>query len=124
MGKLEHLNLWELKESDFVDERELVHAFEEYLKRELGYDDLEAALAAVDMEEPYNVPYVLQDYFDTLEVGDKTYEVRYCHTDFCYCGMFHLAGVTPFEFYMLFDTSTMEDQTVGSYSRAKKKFVV
>ena len=124
MGKLESLILEDLKETDLVGEEGLIHAFEEYLKRELGYDDLEAALAAVDMDEPYNVPYVLQEYIDTVEIGGHTYEGRYCHTDFCRCGLFHLADVTPFEFYMLFDTDTMEDQTVGSYDQAKKKFVV
>ena len=124
MGKLEELIIWDLTENDLVDEAGLVKAFEDYLKQELGYDDLEAALAAVDMEEAYTIPYVLQEYIDTDVIGGTTYEARYCHTDFCQCGFFHLANVTPFEFYMLFDVSTMEDKTVGSYSQAKKKYIV
>lgn len=124
MGKLEELIVWDLTEKDLVDEAGLVKAFEDYLKRELGYDDLEAALAAVDMEDAYNIPYVLQEYVDTDVIGQTTYEARYCHTDFCRCGFFHLANVTPFEFYMLFDVATMEDKTVGSYTQAAKKYIV
>lgn len=124
MGKLEELALWKLSEEDLVDVEGMMNAYEEYLKRELGYDDLDAALTAVDMEEAYDLPYVIQEYVDTYKIGESTYAARYCHTDYCRCGFFHLANVTPFEFYMLFDVATLKDNTVGSYSRARKKFVV
>ena len=124
MRKLKQLDFSTLTAEDLVDLNVLIDAFKNYVKREFGYDDIEAQIAAEDMENPYNTPYIMQTYMDTVEIAGVSYEARYCHTDFCACGLFHLASAAPFEFYMLFDTSTLSDQTVRSYARAKKKFVL
>ena len=76
------------------------------------------------MENPYDAPFVLQEYEGNFTIDGIEYEVRACHTDFCYCGLFYLSDVQPFEFYMLFDTSTMSDGTVGGYSSATKKYLI
>lgn len=117
------LNWDELKASDLKSLDELIEAYKAYLMRVLGYDKSEAELASTDMTDPYNVEYVLQEYDGDYEVEGKEYEVRYCYTNFCYCGLFHLADKEPFEFYMFFDKSTLPDQTVGSYTKADKKFI-
>lgn len=64
--------------------------------------------------------------FKKLEAAKllKQNEVRFCETDFCSCGLFHLAIYLPLLFYMLFDQVSMKDQTVGSYQAAKKKYVI
>ena len=113
-----------LKSSDLVDVEVLVEHFKDYLKRELDYSDVEAEIGAIDMNNPYRAQFIEQDYEGEFEIDGIEYEVRYCCTDFCLCGLFHLADVTPFEFYMLFDKSTMKDETVSSYMKSDKKFII
>ena len=113
-----------LKSSDLVSVEVLVERFKEYLKKELDYSDIEAEIGAFDMNNPYTAQFINQDSEGKIEIDGVKYEVRYCYTDFCLCGLFHLADIKPFEFYMFFDTSAMKDQTVGSYIKADKKFVV
>ena len=56
--------------------------------------------------------------------GDIEYTVRNCWTDFMRCGLFELANAKKFKFYMYIDKSSMPDETVGSYTRANKKYYV
>lgn len=121
---MKEISLNDLKREDLVSGEQLVQAYKEYLKAELGYDEFEAEFASEDMKNPYDTPYILQEYEGDYDVDGVWYEIRKCETNFCYCGMFHLSGVKPFEFYMLFDKSTMDGDTVGDYSAAKKMFVL
>ena len=121
---MREINFQELTSKDLVDQDALTAAYIDYLKEELGYSDWEAAIAATDLENPYDTEYILQDYEDNYTIDGTEYEVRFCHTDFRYCGLFHLADKPPFEFYMLFNVDSMPDGTVGSYSNAKKKFIL
>ena len=124
MANLKDINLDELKKEDLKELPALIQAFKSYVKIELGYEDWEADVAAEDMEDPYNAPYIMQDYEGDITVDGVKYEVRYCYTDFCACGLFHLAGVTPFTFYMLFDKSTMKSRSTAAYTKARKAFVI
>jgi hypothetical protein len=121
---MREIDLDELTFDDLVDGDMLIAAFIGYLKETLDYTDDEAKMAATDMEDPYNAPYVMQDYEGIYEVDGVDYEVRSCYTDFCACGLFHLAGVEPFEFYMLFNAEDIEDESVSSYMNARKMFIV
>ena len=113
-----------IKACDLTDGDGLLEAYKTYLQEVLEYSEFEAEIAATDMENPYDAPFVLQEYEGNFTIDGIEYEVRACHTDFCYCGLFYLSDVQPFEFYMLFDTSTMSDGTVGGYSSETKKYLI
>lgn len=113
-----------IKSSDLVDVEGLVEQYKKYLKKFLNYSDIEAEIGAIDMNDPYKAQFISQDYVGSYEIDGMEYVIRYCRTDFCRCGLFHLADVTPFEFYMLFEKASLKDQTVGSYVDANKKFII
>ena len=110
--------------ADLIEHGELVDAFKVYLKNELSYDEWEVEIAATDMDNPYDTPYLVQEYEGNVSIAGVDYEVRSCSTNFRQCGMFHLADVTPFEFYMLFDIATMPDHSVGAYRKSRKVYVI
>lgn len=117
------INLDKLKSEDLKDGEALIEAYKVYLKKKLKYSEWEADMASSDLENPYNTPYIMQDYEQSVEIDGVCYEIRSCHTDFCVCGLFELANAKPFEFYMLFDMSTVPNRTVGEYSGARKMYV-
>ena len=117
------IKLTETKFEDFKTNEELLDQYKEYLQDELGYSGWEVEMAASDLVNPYTAPYIVQEYDDNYDIDGIDYEVRYCHTDFRRCGLFHLADKKPFEFIMCIDTTTLEDKTVGSYSAAKKYYL-
>ena len=110
-------------ESDLKDTDYLIKSFKKYAIKELEYDEFGAEIAASDMQDPYNTPYIKQDYYGDVEICGKKYEVRLCSTNFMMCGLFELADKAPFEFYMLIDIDSLEDRTVGSYTKANKKYI-
>lgn len=110
---------------DLMDHNAISAEFKEYLIDVLGYDEEEANfVVSSDFANPYDTPFIMQDYEGEFTVDGKDYEVRLCYTDFCACGLFHLAELPPFEFYMFFDRATMPDKTVGSYRCAEKKYLI
>lgn len=122
---MKNIDLNNITSKDLVDHANISEAFKNYLKTVLGYDESEANfVVATDFKCPYDTPFIMQDFEGVYAVDGKEYEVRSCHTDFCACGLFHLAGLPPFEFYMLFDLETMPNQTVGSYRNARTKYLV
>lgn len=112
----------EYTRENLITNQELVEAFKLYLKKELGYNDDEANIAATDMENPYSTPFIVQDYEEEIELDGIVYEVRSCKTDFCMCGLYHLADLTPFEFDMLIDMTNVEEELVSEYNAADKLF--
>lgn len=49
---------------------------------------------------------LVQNYVGDYKIGDVQYSFRTYHIDFCTCGLFYLADVKAFDFYMFFDKST------------------
>ena len=122
MGKVDFNNL---SAQDLADHATISEAFKRYLMEVLEYDEDEADfVVSTDFENPYDTPFIMQEYERNFTVDGKTYEVMSCYTDFCACGLWHLAELPPFEFYMLFDLETMPDKTVGSYRGAKKMYML
>lgn len=116
--------LEEITSSDLIDHAAIAQEFKNYLMNTLEYDEFEADFVVEnDFSNPYDTPFILQDFEDRITIDGTEYEVRFCRTDFCACGLFHFADVEPFEFYMLFDMNTMADTTVGSYQRARKMYL-
>ena len=118
------IDLNSVKPEDLVDVEGLKSAFVQYARKVLKLGKFDAEMAAMDFNNPYNTQYVIQDYEGDYEIGDATYEIRHCRTDFNYCGMFEWSSKKPFEFYMLFDKETLPDNKVQSYIESKKMFIV
>ena len=73
---------------------------------------------------PTQGAFLSQDYEGDITVDGMEYEVRFCETDFCLCDLFHLANLPASSFYILFDQAPMKDQTMWTYQKMKKKYVV
>ena len=122
---MKEIDLNNIKSEDLVDYSILSEAFKNYLMNVLGYDESEAKfVVSADFENPYDTPYIMQEYAGECCVGEKEYLVRFCYTDFRVCGLFHLEEFPPFEFYMFIDLETLPDNTVGSYMNAEKLYLV
>lgn len=113
-----------LQPTELKDAAELVKAFTEYLENACSYNSSEAAFIATDIEDPYKADFVLEEYEQFCTVAGIKYEVRSCRTELSLCGIFPRREVDPFEFFMLIDTTTLEDNTVGSYWKATKKYII
>ena len=112
-----------VKESDFLDVEGLKKEFKKYAKDVLGYNDFEAELAATDLDNPYDAEFIRQEFDGDVTIDGVEYEVRECKTDFCLCGLFEFANKPPFVFYMFFKAEDVADNLVGSYRKAKKKYI-
>ena len=122
---MRNVDLNNLTRKDLMDHDAISEAFKKYLMDVLGYFEDEADFVVkCDFENPYNTPYILQDYEGEYTVEGKNYKVYLCHTDFCYCGLFQHADKKPFKFYMFFDIETLPDNTVGSYQNATKLYLI
>ncbi|MBE6643569.1 MAG: hypothetical protein E7615_07945 [Ruminococcaceae bacterium] len=122
---MKKVNLDKLTSADLIDHTAISEAFKNYLMKVLKYDEGEADFVVKnDFANPYETPYIMQDYEGEIEVDGKAYSAYSCHTDFNYCGLFHLANKKPFKFYMLIDSDDIADRTVGSYISAKKMYLI
>ena len=122
---MREIDLVNLSAKDLIDHAAISEAFKKYLIEVLEYDEGEANfVVSTDFENPYNTPFITQDCEGKFTVGGKAYEVRSCRTDFCACGLWQLAELPPFEFYMFFDLETMPDRTVGSYQKSRKMYLI
>ncbi len=123
-GNMREINLENLSGEDLIDHAAISEAFKKYLMEVLEYDESEADfVVSSDFENPYDTPYIVQEYEGVYTVDGREYEVYSCRTDFCACGLWHLAELPPFEFYMFLDCETMPDNTVGSYRNAMKLYL-
>lgn len=119
------VDLDNLNGKDLIDHAGIAEAFKSYLMNVLEYDEGEADfVVSTDFENPYDTPFIMQDYEGKYTVDGKDYEVRSCRTDFCACGLWHLAEKPPFEFYMFFDLETLPDTTVGAYQKSRKMYLI
>lgn len=119
------VNWRKLTSNDLMDHASISAAFKTYLIEVIGYSESEADfIIAADFANPYNTSFIMQDFERMVNVDGKEYEVRSCYTDFSACGLFHPAKVKRFKFYMLFDLETLPDQTVASYSKSKKWYLL
>ena len=117
--------MWEeVEPKELLTTEELMHEFKNYCMKSLEYDEFEAEVAASDMKDPYNTPYIMQEYEGSYFDGEVEYEVRDCWTDFIRCGLWELADAKKFRFYMYINKMDMPDTTVGSYTKATKKYFV
>ena len=109
---------------DLIDIDALVEAYKKYLMTVRGYDAVDAAIAATDMQNPYDCPYVLQDYNGDYTIDGVEYEVRECRVDMTVCGFYYLAGIPKFRFFMLIMMEDLADRKVSTYVDARKKYVL
>ena len=90
---MKKIDIDKLTANNLVDYAVLATAFKKYLMQVLFYDEFEADfVVSTDFENPYDTPFIMQDYEGTISLNDKEYEVRSCKTEFCSVGLFHLAS--------------------------------
>lgn len=119
------IEIEDIQAEDLIEIEKLQEEFKKYMINVLGYFEDEADyIISEDFKDPYETPYISQDFIGYTTVDEVEYEVRKCQTDFCACGLFHLAEKEPFEFYMLIDTSTLPDSIVFCYMGARKVYVI
>ena len=117
-------NINRITKNDLVEHEMLIASYKDYLKKKFSYDEFEATIAYSDLDDPYDTPYIMQEHEGEINIDGIVYEVRFCYTDFGACGLSHMAKAAPFKFYMLFDKTTMNDNTVEGYQRARKVYIV
>lgn len=122
---MREIDFSQITENDMISHEILSGAFKKYLMDVIGYDEEEASFVAeTDFSEPYDAPYISAEYEGEYDIGSKTYEILSCKTDFCSIGMWQMAENPPFEFCMLIDIETKPDNTIGSYQKASKMYIL
>lgn len=110
---------------DLIDYDGIASAYKKYLIDVMGYEEDEADFVIkMDFSNPYDTPYIVQDFEGDYTIDGKAYEVRLCHTDFGCMGIFEYAEIDPFEFYMLIDKETLPDNLVSTYQKARKMYII
>ena len=121
---MKKINFKKVSTADLLSIEGLLKEYAKYCCAVFNCNEASGEVMAMDMAEPYDAEFVLQEFEGSYTIGGVKYEVRLCRTDFTLCGWFDLANVEPFEFYMLIDKSTLIDDTVLSYRNASKKYIV
>ena len=122
---MRNINLNNLTNNDLIDHAALSLAFKQYLINTLEYDEFDADLIVEnDFENPYDAPFIFQEFEGPYSVDGKKYEVYSCHTDLRGLVMFYSSHVAPFEFYMFIDKDDLIDNRVGTYSNARKLYLL
>ena len=62
-----------IKACDLTDGDGLLEAYKTYLQEVLEYSEFEAEIAATDMENPYDAPFVLQEYEGNFTIDGIEY---------------------------------------------------
>ena len=118
------LDFEKLQANDFVDLDSLITKFKEYCVEVLEYSEAEANVISAEMKVPYTASYIFEEFEALVKLDGVEYEVRSCYTNFDYCGEFLPESVKPFEFYTLYDRSTIKNNTGAEYIQARKLFIV
>ena len=119
------VDLTNVSGKDLSDYDKLRESFKTYMTETIGYTEEEADfILSTDFKDPYDTPYITQEYEGEYTIDGTDYEILSCHTVFSAIGMWHLSDTTPFSFYMCIDKSTMPDETVGSYLNARKMYIL
>lgn len=121
---MREIDLEKITPAELLSIEELLKEYAKYCCVIFDCNEAGGEVMAADMAEPYDADFVAQEYEGTYTIGGVNYEVRLCSTDFTRCGWFDLANVEPFEFYMLIDESTLQNDTVLAYRNASKKYIV
>lgn len=122
---MREIDFTQITENDMITHEILSDAFKKYLMDAIGYNEVEASFVAeTDFADPYDTPYITTEYEGEYDIGSKTYEILSCKTDFCSVGMWQMSEKPPFEFCMLIDTASKPDNTIGSYQKARKMYIL
>ena len=105
----------------YLDKQGIKDAFAAHLKRYRGYSEEEAEIAVSDFPNPYELPYLFEDYIDDVTIEGNEYEMRASYTLLWQCGIF---DVPMFCFYTYYLSEDIPNNKVGEYMNARKLFQV
>ena len=122
---MKSIDLNKVTGKDLIDHEAIAQLFKQYLMDVIEYDEMDADfIVRSDFANPYDTPFIEQEFEGEYTIDGKEYEVRSCKTNFMMVGLYRLADAEPFEFYMLFDKATMSNSTVGAYQTADKMYII
>ena len=96
-------------------------AFAQHLRKYRGYSDVEAAMAVADFPDPYNLPYLEEEFISDEEIDDKEYEKYASVANLQLCG---IDDVPVFKFYTYYNADDVASHKVEAYMRARKLYQV
>lgn len=118
-------NIDEIVAADLVELSALSGRFRVFLMKELEYDREEADFViATDFADPFIAPYIDYEYEGDIVIDGVEYEVYAGVSAFENVGIFLDDDEPSFEFYTLFDKSTLKDDSLDAYRKAKKFYVL
>ncbi len=105
----------------YLDVNGIKEAFAKHLMKYRGYDEEEAKMAVSDFPNPYQLPYLFEDYIEMTEIDGVEYEKRASKCDFRPCGVFDLE---EFHYYTYYKAEDIQNSLVMEYLSADKLFQV
>ncbi len=105
----------------YLDEKGIREAFAKHLMKHRGYSEEEAALAVSDFPDPYNLPYLCEEYIGEETIDGVEYEKCASMTAFWRCGM---SGMPEFRFYTYYAIKDIPNHFVQEYMAAKKLYQI
>ena len=105
----------------YLDLQGIKDAFAKHMIEHRGYSEQEAAIAVSDFPDPYELPYLDEEYIDEVTIDGVDYERNASYTSFWKCG---LEGIPMFRFYTYYCIDDIPNHQVGEYINARKLFQV
>lgn len=103
----------------WLNVNEIRELFAKHLINYKDYSEDEAKLAVSDFPDPYNLPYMTEEYLGRETVDGIEYEKCISSADLARCGF---GDIPVFRYYTLYATEDVADHLVGSYMTARKLF--
>jgi hypothetical protein len=105
----------------YLDTNGIRNAFAKHLIEHRGYTKDEAAMATFDFPDPYNLPYLCEEYVGEEMIDGINYEKDACYTELWRCG---ISDVPMFRFYTYYAIDDIPNHQVGEYMEARKIYQV
>jgi hypothetical protein len=105
----------------YLDNEGIRKAFAKHLIKHRGYTKEEAAMATFDFPDPYNNPYLCEEYICEETIDGVEYEKNACYTELWKCG---ITDVPMFRFYTYYAIEDIPNHQVGEYMEARKIYQI
>ena len=105
----------------YLDVKGIKEAFAMHLIKYRGYTRSEAFEAVSDFPDPYNLPYLDEEFLEGVTIDGIDYEKNASAVRLWKCG---IDDVPMFCFYTYYACNDVPDQTVRQYRKARKLFQI
>ena len=105
----------------YLDIQGVKDALAKHMMLHRGYSEIEAQIAVSDFPNPYNLPYLEEEYICDEIIDGVKYEKNASYTSFWKCG---IEGVPMFRYYTYYAIDDIPHKKVREYMKARKLFQV